>query len=168
MLRFGHITNYDECGRVVVQFDENGAKTDYIPMLETNSSKDESGNTIDINSLVAVLLDDMNPMCGVCLGVVRTTTRKSVNKKYHQFQDGTNLEYDRETHILAADVQGTINAAAADTVLESPLNVKDSITSTNDISDKKGSMQAIRDFINNHTHTNGNNGGNTGVPTSKL
>lgn len=168
MLRFGHIVKLGDCGRVIVEFDENGAETDEIPVLVTNSGGDESANPIDIGAFVAVLLDDENPVNAVCLGAVRTAPRKSLNKKYHEFKDGTNLEYDREAHILTADVKGEIKASAQNTTLTSPLNVTENITSSKDVSDKNGTMQAIRDFINNHTHTNGNNGGNTGVPTEKI
>lgn len=168
MLKFGHIVKLGDCGRVIVEFDENGAETDEIPVIVSNSCKDESADTIDIGAFVAVLLDDANPETAVCLGAVRTTPRKSINKKYHQFEDGTNLEYDRENHTLTADVKGEINAIAENTTLDSPLNVTENITSLKDVSDKNGTMQAIRDFINNHVHTDGNNGSNTGKPTTKL
>ena len=71
MLKFGFITNYDDCGRVVVQIqDEDDFTTDYIPIVRTSASKDETGDTIDPATLVAVVLDDMNPSSGVCLGAV--------------------------------------------------------------------------------------------------
>lgn len=168
MLRFGHIVRFGDCGRVIVEFDEDGSETDEIPMLVSNSLKDESGDTMDIGSFVAVILDDENPMMGVCLGVVRTTPRKSINKKYHEFEDGTTIEYDRETHKLTSDIKGEISVSAEKTTLTSPLNVEGNITSNKDISDKNGTMQAIRDFINNHVHTNGNNGGNTGKPITQI
>lgn len=163
MLKFGYITNYDECGRVKVQIeDEDSVITDYIPVVRTSASKDDTGDTIDTNTFVAVILDDLNPLNGVCLGAVNLKPVKSVNKKYHQFSDGTSLKYDRETHVLTADVNGEITAKANKTTFDSP------IYSTQDIFDKNGSMQSIRDFINNHTHSNGNNGANTGVPTSQI
>ena len=94
--------------------------------------------------------------------------RENTNKKYHKFTDGTVLEYDRETHNLNAVVKGTITGKADNTTLDSPLNVLENIVSSKDVSDKKGTMQAIREAFNNHVHTNGNNGSNTGVPTNKL
>lgn len=163
MLKFGYITNYDECGRVAVQIqDEDGFITDYLPIIKTSASKDCEGGTIDTTTLVAVILDDCNPMCGVCLGKVEVMPRENVNKKYHKFSDGTNLEYDREAHILTVDVKGSVNIKAEQTNIDSPLSC------TKDVSDKKGTMQAIRDFINNHKHSDGNNGANTGVPTTQI
>lgn len=169
MLRFGYITNYDECGRVVVQIqDEDNFTTDYIPVLKTNASLDETGDTIDTTTLVAVLLDDMNPMLGICLGKIQTAPRESVNKRYAKFVDGSSTEYDRETHSFSANVLEQINITAKETNLNSILNVSENIVGAQDVSDKKGTMQAIRDFLNSHTHSNGNEGKPTGVPTSKI
>ena len=168
MLAFGHITNYDDCGRVVVELDETGFTTDFIPMLVSNSEKDKSGNPIDINSFVAVILDETNPMNGVCLGVVNTAPRKSIDKAYHEFLDGTLLEYDRSEHVLRADVKGKINATAEKTTLNGDLYVNGNIYCAKDVKDKTGTMQSIRDWANTHVHSNGNNGGNTGVPTKEI
>lgn len=168
MLVFGHITNYDDCGRVVVELDETGFKTDFIPVLVSNSEKDKSGSPIDINSFVAVLLDERNPMNGVCLGVVNTSPRKSVDKFYHEFSDGTLFEYDRAEHKLIADVKGEINTTAAKTILNGDLYVNGNIYCAEDVSDKNGTMQSIRDWANGHRHSNGNNGGNTGAPTTGV
>lgn len=163
MLKFGYITNYDECGRVAVQIqDEDDFITDYLPIIKTSASKDSEGGTIDTTTLVAVVLDDLNPMCGVCLGKVEVMPRENINKKYYKFSDGTKLEYDRESHSLNADVKGSVNIKAEQTNIDSPLSC------TKDVSDKKGTMQAIRDFINNHKHSGGNNGANTGVPTTQI
>lgn len=168
MLMFGRITNYDDCGRVVVESEETGFKTDFIPILVSNAEKDTSGGTIDINSFVAVLLDDINPMNGVCLGAVNTLPRGSIDKKYYTFKDGTHFEYDRAEHVLSADVKGEINASAAKTTLDGDLYVNGNIYCSKDVSDKKGTMQSIRDWGNEHQHTNGNNGGNTGKPTAGI
>lgn len=169
MLKFGYVTNYDDCGRVIVQIqDEDEVTTDYLPIVKTFVSKDSSGGTIDTGTLVAVVLDDANPSSGVCLGVVDVLPRENVNKSYHKYADGTLLQYDRVTHVLSADVKGSIVATAKKTSLNSPLFVADNIVSDKDVSDKIGTMQAIRDAFNNHTHSNGNNGANTGVPTKKI
>ena len=168
MLAFGHITNYDACGRVVVELDETGFKTDFIPVLVTNCEKDKSGSTIDINSLVAVIIDETNPMNGVCLGSVNISPRKNIDKVYHEFLDGTLLEYDRAEHKLSADVKGEINASATKTTLNGDLYVNGNIICAEDISDKTGTVQSIRDWANKHVHSEGNNGGNTGKPTTGV
>ncbi len=165
MLMFGRITNYDDCGRVVVESEETGFKTDFIPILVSNADKDKSAGTIDINSFVAVLLDDINPMNGVCLGAVNTLPRGDIDKKYYTFMDGTHFEYDRAEHVLTAEVKGEISASATKTTLNGDLYVNGNIICSEDVSDKKGTMQAIRDWANQHSHLNGNNGGNTGTPT---
>lgn len=164
MLVFGHITNYDDCGRVVVELDETGFKTDFIPVLVLNSEKDKSGSPIDINSFVAVILDETNPMNGVCLGVVNTLPRKSVDKLYHEFSDGTILEYDRAAHILTADVKGEINATATKMTLNGDLYVNGDINCSKDVSDKKGTMQAMREIYNKHKNLNDG----TAAPTPQM
>lgn len=165
MLMFGRITNYDDCGRVIVESEETGFKTDFIPILVSNADKDKSAGTIDINSFVAVLLDDINPMNGVCLGAVNTLPRGDIDKKYYTFMDGTHFEYDRAEHVLTAEVKGEISASATKTTLNGDLYVNGNIICSEDVSDKKGTMQTIRDWANQHSHPNGNNGGNTGTPT---
>lgn len=162
MLKFGHITNYDDCGRVSVYIDEDDFQTEYFPIVVANSCKDKAGFTIDINALVAVIIDEKNPINGVCLGAINTEPRRSINKAFYNFGDGTEFEYDRTTHELNAKISGNIEISAKNVKIDSP------IKTTHDIADKNGTMQAIRDFINNHVHSNGNNGSNTGVPTSKI
>lgn len=158
MLKFGYITNYDECGRVKVKIeDEDNVITDFIPVIRTSASKDETGSTIDMNTLVSVILDDLNLLNGVCLGAVNTKPVKSINKKYHQFTDGSTIEYDRENHILTTDVKGEITAKANKTTIEGDLFVKGSIIATKDITDKKSSMQSIRDTYNAHKNPNNGN-----------
>lgn len=162
MLRFGHITNIDDCGRVIVEDDETGFKTDYIPFLVSNSEKDKSGNTIDINSFVAVILDDVNPMNGVCLGVVNTAPRRSIDTNYHEFSDGTYFGYDRAEHIFKVDVKGEIQTSATKATHEGDLYVNGNIYCAKDVKDKTGTMQAMREIYNNHK--NPNNGASAPTP----
>lgn len=164
MLAFGHITNYDDCGRVVVELDETGFKTDFIPFLVSNAEKDKSGNPLDINSFVAVILDETNPMNGVCLGVVNTTPRKSIDKAYHEFLDGTLLEYDRSEHVLRADIKGEIQSSASKTTHIGDIYIDGNIFCSKDISDKTGTMQVMRDIYNQHKNLN--NG--SSVPTPQM
>ena len=70
LLKYGHITNYDENYRVVVQLDDmDGFTTDYIPFLVVNPCY--KVNPIVINALAAVLIDDSG-QDAVCLGYVHT------------------------------------------------------------------------------------------------
>lgn len=162
MLRFGYITNYSN-GRVRVQIqDEDNFITDEIPIIRTNASKDKTGNTIDSNTLVAVILDDINPLNGVCLGAVEVMPVDNPSKTFHQFTDGTNLEYDRKTHILTADVKGEIHSSSTKTVLDGDVYINGSVYVSGDVSDKAGTMQEMRDIYNKHK--NPNNGASAPTP----
>lgn len=162
LLRFGYITNYIN-GRVRVQIqDEDNFITDEIPIIRTNASRDKTGDTIDSNTLVAVILDDINPLNGVCLGAVEVMPVDNSDKTFHQFTDGTIFEYDRKTHILTADVQGEIHSSSTKTVLEGDVYINGSVYVTKEVADKKGTMQGIRDIYNKHK--NPNNGASAPIP----
>lgn len=162
MLKYGYITNYSN-GRVRVQIqDEDNFITDEIPVIRTIASKDKTGDTIDSNTLVAVILDDLNPLNGVCLGAIDVMPSDNPDKSFHQFTDGTNLEYDRKSHILSADVKGEIHCCSPKTVIDGDLYINGSVYVSQDVSDKTGTMQAMRDIYNKHK--NPDNGASAPVP----
>ncbi len=111
----------------------------------------KSGYMPELNALAsAVLSPDMS--CGAILGAIYNDEDKppedNINNDFVTYEDNSTISH--------APNSNKINF----------LNCN--INCDKDISDKNGTMQAIRDFINNHQHSNGNNGSNTGVPTSKI
>lgn len=68
LLKYGHITNYNDDNHVIVKLDDaDGVTTDYIPFLVHNPCFEVE--PIVLNALVAVLIDDSG-QDGVCLGYV--------------------------------------------------------------------------------------------------
>ena len=76
-----------------------------------------------------------------------------------KFENGDFIEYNKETQTLTI-LAKTVNIIA-DIVNTGSLKNTDGITSDADITDKKSSMQKMRDIYNQHKHT-----GNLGSPTS--
>lgn len=150
-LKFGNICNIKAFRARVELKDEDNFITEFLPILVSNSLGDDENTSIIIKTPVAILLDNNGD--GVILGAIHTDENPPVeinnNKKYLYFSDGTKLEYDKENHILKADVKGEAYIKANKATIEGDLFV------TGDVSDKKGSMQTIRDVYNSHTNPNG-------------
>ena len=53
-------------------------------------------------------------------------------------------------------------------ILDCEVEMTKNLKVAKDVFDKKGSMQAMRDVYNPHTHSNGNNGSPTGQPSEKM
>ena len=77
------------------------------------------------------------------------------NDDFIQFQDGVFISHE--------DGSNTLKLKADKVIIDCT-----TLESTGDVKDKKGTMQDIRDWNNSHCHTNGNNGSDTGTPTSKI
>lgn len=75
-------------------------------------------------------------------------------KNYIRFSDGVTICHTPKSKSLEITAENLI--------------VNGNISCSGNIYDKKGSMQNIRDWANSHAHTNGNNGSNTGTPTSQI
>lgn len=167
-LLFGYVTNVDDNGRAAVQLPElDNWVTDFMPVLKTKSKNEKENNALDMDEEVAVLFDDAKQH-GVILGAINTDTSplviKDRNKVYHTFADGTAFEYDRGAHKASADIKGEAAVTTQKTTHTGDLYVVGNIYCTKDISDKKGSMQAMRDVYNAHTH--GSNG--AAAPSSQI
>lgn len=167
MLAFGTVVNIDEkLHRVKLclpQYDN--FETDWLFVPQLSTFKDKSSNLYPINTLcAAVCNDDMTDGCivGAIYNDEDITVIGDENIKYIAFSDGALFQYDKENHVLDVIVPGRANIKAEN------LFVDGNIICSKDISDKNGTVQAIRDWSNKHLHTDGNNGGNTGVPTTRL
>lgn len=107
---------------------------------------------------------------------------KDRNKFHIKFEDGTTIEYDKNTHKLKAVVNGDIEITAnntnittvtthnGDVMINGNLFVNGNITASQNIADfggSKGSLAALRDVYNSHTHP-GDSGGDTGTPNQTV
>lgn len=144
LLKFGNITNINDIGQVKVKIpDLDDFTTEYLPLIVSNAKDDEENKTIDIDSFVAVILND-DLIDGVCLGAVNTKPGKDRNVWSHKFSDGSIFSYDRKSSKFSADVKGIAEIKASQMTIKGPFNVDGPITSTADISDAAGSMNEIR------------------------
>ena len=101
---------------------------------------------------------DENCEDGVILGAIYTTEETPINKTEKQaaanFEDGSFANIDKETQTLTLSFPNI--RLIGNITHEGTLSNTEGITSIADITDKKSSMQAMRDIYNNHTHPDKN------------
>ncbi len=171
-LLFGYVTNIDANGRAAVKLPElDDWVTDFLPVIKSKSRQDKEENPLDMDEEVAVIFDDEKQQ-GVILGAINTDSSPLAlfdrNKAYYTFSDGSHFEYDKATHKASADVKGEVELKATKTTHIGDLYVNGNIYCSKDVSDKKGTMQAMRDIFDPHAHKDGNNGALTTAPTTKM
>lgn len=163
MLKFGVVTNINPLtAKARVQFADDDITSFWLPVLQQKTNKDKFYSMVDVGEQVACLMDD-DSEDGVIIGAIYTGVDSvpGISKDQHiiKFEDGSFIEYNKETQMLTI-VAKTLNIVA-DILNTGKIQNTDGITSSADITDKKSSMQAMRDVYNSHTHT-----GNMGSPTS--
>lgn len=162
-LRYGIVTNINEKeARVRVQFGSDELSSYWLNILQAKTQRDKFYYVPDIGEHVACLMDQRSEN-GVILGAIYSDMDEvpvvSKDKFKIQFEDGTEIEYDKKESVLNLkcpniNIEGIINHKGV--LLNSA-----GILSEGDITDHTGSMQNIRDIYNSHNHT-----GNHGTPTS--
>lgn len=155
MLRFGIVSNIDaKSAQARVNFGDDDSTSFWLPILQTKTLKDKFYSIPDIGEQVVCLMDE-NSEDGVILGsiysnedvpVVTSEKELSVN-----FEDGSfmNVNKESQTLTLAFKNINIIGNIKHEGILENTSGIK----SQSDISDKKSSMQVLRDIYNSHTHT---------------
>jgi phage baseplate assembly protein V len=114
VLRFGAVTETDEsAGSARVRiFDADNLVTMPLRVLQRRTLKDQHQELPDIGEHVACLFAGQGYEQGVVLGAVYSAKDPSPGKPphvwYRRFEDGTELEYDREEHRLRISVNGDI------------------------------------------------------------
>lgn len=164
MLRFGIVSQINPVlAQARVNFGDDDSTSFWLPILQTKTLKDKFYSIPDIGEQVACLMDE-NSEDGVILGSIYSTEDVPVVTSEKQIslnlENNALINIDKETNTLTITFQninlnGNINHSGM-------LINTDGITSQADITDKKSSMQAMRDIYNPHTHT-----GNQGSPTTK-
>lgn len=102
MIRYGIISEVDPAtGKVRVKFEEDGIATAPLPVIFPATSGDEYFILPDLNTQVAVLMDQ-HAEDGVVLGALYNANKKpsqgATDKAYIKFKDGTLIMYDRAAH----------------------------------------------------------------------
>ena len=163
MLKFGIVTAINPLtAKARVEFADDNILSYWLPILQKKTLKDKFYSIVDVGEQVACLMDE-NSEDGVILGSIYTSLDEvpGISKEQHiaKFEDGSFIEYNKENQMLTI-VAKTVNIVG-DIYQTGFLENTDGILSATDITDKKSSMQAMRDIYNSHTHT-----GNQGSPTS--
>lgn len=163
MLKFGVVTAINPLtAKARVEFADDNILSYWLPILQKKTLKDKFYSILDVGEQVACLMDE-NSEDGVILGSIYTSLDEvpGITKDQHiaKFEDGSFIEYNKENQMLTI-VAKTVNIVG-DIYQTGFLENTDGILSATDITDKKSSMQAMRDVYNSHTHT-----GNLGSPTS--
>ena len=157
MLVFGKISKINiDADEVKLKLEEYDTETVWLKIPHLWTINNKSNRTLEVKALAAAILnEDMTE--GILLGVLYNDKDRILveykGKDYVRFSDGVMVlhEPDSKKLKIIGDVE-----------------VDGNITSTKDISDKNGTVQNIRDWANAHVHSNGNEGANTGAPTSNI
>lgn len=165
MLKFGTVTAINPLtARARVQFAQDNMTSFWLPILQAKTFKDKFYVIPDVGEQVACLMDE-NAEDGVILGAIYTTEETPINKTEKQaaanFEDGSFVNIDKEAQTLTLSFPNI--HLIGNITHEGTLTNSEGIKSNADITDKKSSMQAMRDIYNPHTHT-----GNQGSPTSET
>ncbi|MBR1754030.1 phage baseplate assembly protein V [bacterium] len=165
MLVYGEITSINGHNAKMKVNHKNFQETGwlYIPQYVTHG--DKSSNIYEIGTEVAAITSetfDEGCIVGAVYNKTDTGTTNDKNIKTIIFSDGSVIEYNKQTHIFTLDLKGDANITAQKVVINGDLEVR------GNVSDTKGSMQKMRDTYNEHTHSNGNNGANTGTPNGGM
>ena len=163
MLKFGTITSINPLtARARVQFAEDGMNSYWLAVLQNRTLNDKFYSMPAVGEQVACLMDE-NSEEGVILGAIYTSEDTPVietEKQYSaNFEDGTFANVDKKNQTLTLSFPNI--HLIGNITHEGTLSNTDGIISQADITDKKSSMQAMRDIYNEHKHT-----GNQGSPTS--
>ena len=165
MLIYGEITTIKEHQAKMKVNHKNFQETGwlFIPQLLTHG--DKSSNIYEIGTEVAALTTetfDEGCIIGAVYNKTDTSPTNDKNLKTIIFSDGSLIEYNKETHTFTLNIKGNINISAETVTINGDLKVN------GNVSDTKGTMQAIREKYNSHTHGNGNNGANTSSPNQQM
>lgn len=129
----------------------NNFETQWLVVPQKFTVIKKSGYMPELNALAsAILTPDMThgAILGAVYNDVDSPSENNIDDDFVTYEDNSTISHTPNSN--------KINFSNCD------------IECNKDISDKNGTMQAIRDFINNHQHSNGNNGSNTGAPISKI
>ena len=158
MLRFGIVSQINPllC-QARVNFGDDDSTSYWLPVLQTKTLKDKFYSMPDINEQVVCLMDQ-NSEDGVILGAIYSNADKPAVTSEKQlsvnFENGSQINANKETDTLTIIFQNI--KFVGDITHEGILTNTKGIKSNADITDKKSSMQSMRDTYNSHTHPDKN------------
>ncbi|MBE0470518.1 MAG: phage baseplate assembly protein V [Methyloprofundus sp.] len=167
------VSTNDENGTARVQFqDKNGLVSYDLPIIVRNTSKNQDYWMPDIREQVICLFLPSGVETGYILGSFYSNVTKpkvtTKNKRRNDFEDGTSVEYDRESHTLTIDVppdggKVIVNAHTSVVVNSPKIDLgEDSALEPSVLGDKiAAALDELRVELENHQHI-----GNLGAPTS--
>ena len=175
MIRVGRVTSTDDtAGTARVQFqDRNGLVSFNLRVVVRNSLQNKDYWMPDINEQVLCLFMPIGIENGWIIGSfysdVTTAPASTKDKRRTTFEDGTTVEYDRDSHTLTVDIPESggnvvVNAHTKVTVnspkidLGEPASLEPSV-----LGDKLAEWITgqLKPWLDNHQHI-----GNLGQPTS--
>ncbi|OQK44014.1 phage P2 baseplate assembly protein gpV [Vibrio vulnificus] len=166
MIQFGTIIEVQTKPlRYKVRFDEHRV-SGWIPMNVSHAAEVRSWKPLQVGEQV-VVLKPFGAQGGVIVASLNQTKfdqpKEQLNLYYHEFPDGTWLEYDMDKHVLSGFVSGKVNLVVeSEFRLESPkiifvgdIEHDGTQRTTGDIYDGVRSMAEDRDIYNDHDHPHG-------------
>ena len=119
-LRFGRVTSVSG-GKVRVELPDGQKVNSYeLSTIQKRVLKDQDIKMPDIGEPVACLFSGQGNEQGLVLGAYYNGQENDPGQiqsiDYHRYEDGTILAYDRENHVLLADVKGQCDIKAEKTV----------------------------------------------------
>jgi len=133
MIRRGIVVAVDEkTARVRVQMpDLDGLVSNWLPVVHPKTQRDKAYWLPDIGEYVVVAFDEEGEHSdGYVLGAIYnnkdTPPVASRDKFFVRFEDGTEIEYDKKTHLLRVKAQ-TVQIQATTVIIESNVNINGSL-----------------------------------------
>lgn len=127
-LKYGLVSDVRP-GEAKVYFDAEGFPSDWLPVLVRKSKTDKESWPLEVNEHVICLMTDGCDE-GVILGAISNAedapdSAEGAGKFRKRFADGTIIEYDKNEHLLTADVKGKLIAkTSGDIVVEAGTGLK--------------------------------------------
>lgn len=118
LVQYGIVTSVDpKTGTARVQLpDQDDMVTADLRVIQARTLKDQCQHLPDVGEHVACVFEGQGYEEGMILGAVYSEAdpcpAHDPQVEYHKFEDGTEIEYDRKKHTLAAIVKGTADISA--------------------------------------------------------
>ena len=155
MLRFGIVSQINPVlAQARVNFADDESTSYWLPIIQSKTMKDKFFVMPDIGEQVVCLMDE-NSEDGVILGSIYSSEDipvvQSENEISMNLEDGSSINANKETQTLT--VKFSKMHLIGDIQHDGFLTNSDGIKSKADITDKKSSMQDMRNTYNSHTHS---------------
>ncbi|MBV7529042.1 phage baseplate assembly protein V [Chitinophaga sp. sic0106] len=119
-LKYGVVSDVKP-GFAKVYFAEDDFVTDWWPVIAVTTLKDKSSWPLNVQEHVVCMCDEHCDV-GVILGCIHSEVDPvdagaAPGKFRKVFEDGTVIEYDKQAHLLTADVKGSVNVVSTQEIV---------------------------------------------------